>query len=82
MSMEAQFYEARRRQSFIDRRHSLRSERETKPKPERHSSQIPVPVFRSKSQSQPSWLVIPPAHRAKMTFCNNSLFQRDRDIYP
>lgn len=84
MSMEAQFYEARRRQNILDRRNSCRSQNEI-PKPnlqlEHQSLHIPVRVFRPDNARHATWSSIP-MHRAKMTFGDHSLFRRDRDIYP
>lgn len=97
MSMEAQFYEARRKQGILDRRNSLRTEYEI-PKPkllpapalskssrndkaEFYTLQIPIRIFRRSSDRQISFSSIP-SHRAKIVHTDQSLFRRDRDIYP
>lgn len=86
MSMEAQFYEARRRQSFIDRRQSLSRASLDIPRPrfqpEYQSLNVPVRIFRSESTKQHSTWTTIPSHRAKITHTDHSLFRRDRDIYP
>lgn len=85
MSMEAQFYEARRRQSLIDRRNSLRSDyeipKQANVQPKIGTLQIPIRLFRHSSEREMSWSGIP-MHRSKITHTDTSLFRRDRDIYP
>ena len=90
MSMEAQFYEARRRQNWIERRRSLRTDSELRlafqpsTTAAAHSFRINIPV-RIVQQQQPKSFercTCMPMQRTKLTRSDQSLFQRDRDIYP
>ncbi len=83
MSMEAPFYEARRREHNIQRRQSLRTPKEIDKQTRQVEYQtlfIPVRVFHQDDQ-QGRRTAIPMHH---IRFINNgqSLYQRDRDIYP
>jgi len=86
MSTEAQFYEARRLQSAIDRRQSLQIQNEIdkqfqqsshipdRIKPIQQFSYIPDRIFRQENKNTRCTCI--PMRRSQ------SLFQRDRDIYP
>jgi hypothetical protein len=83
MSLEAQFYEARRRQSVMERRQSLRTHHEIDKQfrqPQYHSLHIPVRFFRSDDNHGRCTCI--PMHRTKISASDQSLYQRDRDIYP
>jgi hypothetical protein len=84
MSMEAQFYEALRRQHVIDRRQSLRTQKEMSKQsqqPVYQSLYIPVRIVRQDHYQQMPCTCIP-MRRSILTKSDQSLFQRDRDIYP
>lgn len=78
MSMEAQFYEARRRQSAIDRRQSFQSER-VHPRSDYDTVYIPVRVLRSVEKLPRCTCTATIQHRPQI---DPSLYRRDRDIYP
>lgn len=83
MSLEAQFYEARRRQSFIERRQSLQIQSDVDKYPqlsERRTLHIPVRIFREEPKREVCTCV--PMRRNKLTTSDQSIFQRHRDIYP
>jgi hypothetical protein len=79
--MEAQFYEARRRQHFLERRLSLRTAPAKIDKQARKSEyqilSIPVRVFHQDDRS-----TCPPKHRIILAYSDHSIYQRNRDIYP
>merc|ERR1712110_1027330 len=89
MSMEAQFYEARRRQNWIERRRSLRADNELHQvrnlvQPFAHRSfklNIPVRIIQQDSKPRERCTCMP-MQRTILTRSDQSLFQRDRDIYP
>ncbi len=84
MSMEAQFYEARRRQSAIERRQSLRSEKEIEKQSRSwdgyHALYIPVRLLVQMDKRDRCTCTALP--RLQLVHINQSLYQRDRDIYP
>ena len=83
MSIESQFYEARRRQSFIDRRQSLQIESEIGKRnrqTEHQSLHIPVRLIHQDNKQEQCTKV--PKRRNKLYNSDLSLFQRSRDIYP
>ncbi len=81
MSLEAQFYEARRRQHFLERRLSLRTAPVEIDKQARKSEHqiisIPVRVFHQDGRS-----TAPPKQRIILAYSDHSIYQRNRDIYP
>ena len=84
MSLEAQFYEARRRQSAIDRRQSLRSEKEMEKQIRQcegyHTLYIPVRLLiQSEKHPRCTCTALP---RLQFVHTNQPLYQRNRDIYP
>lgn len=85
MSMEAQFYEARRRQSNIERRSSLRTEQEINKQLSNQQNKyqylsIPVRVIRQDEKKDPCTCNL--IRRMSLIRTDQPLFQRDRDIYP
>lgn len=84
MSTEAQFYEARRRQSAIERRLSLRSQQEIHSQAYRQVQPqylcIPIHIVRQDDKNGRCTCV--PMRRMSLGKPDPSLFQRDRDIYP
>lgn len=83
MSTEAQFYEARRRQTAIDRRHSLRTQQDIdkqNQKPKYQYLYIPVRFVDENEQKRRCTCISMP--RMQVLRTAQSLFQRDRDIYP
>jgi hypothetical protein len=83
MSFEAQFYEARRRQNFVERHQSLRSQTEIDKQtrqPQYQALHIPIRVFRQ--DDKPGRCTCIPMRRTKISNSDYSLYQRDRDIYP
>lgn len=81
MSMEAQFYEARRRQSAIDRRQSFQSERDNQ-RSDYDTIYIPVRVLRPTEKLPRCTCTAAIQHRPHMTKVDHSVYRRDRDIYP
>jgi hypothetical protein len=80
MSTEAQFYEARRRQSAIERRLSLRSQQEIHTQAEPQYLCIPIRIVRQEDKNGRCTCM--PMRRMSLGKLDSSLFQRDRDIYP
>ncbi len=83
MSLEAQFYEARRRQHVVDRRQLLRPQTEIDKRtrqPEYQILCIPVRVVRQADKRGPCTCIL--MRRIKLAHIDQSLYQRDRDIYP
>ena len=81
MSMEAQFYEARRRQSAMDRRQSFHSERDHQ-QSNYDTVYIPVRILRSTEKLPRCTCTATIQNRPHMTKVDHSLYRRDRDIYP
>ncbi|CAF0988429.1 unnamed protein product [Rotaria sp. Silwood1] len=83
MSMEAQFYEARRRQSFIERRQSFQNLNEiTKPSQQPEYATLHIPVRLSHHDNKHGRCTCIPMRRTKLVTSDQSLYKRDRDIYP
>ncbi|CAF1208730.1 unnamed protein product [Rotaria magnacalcarata] len=83
MSLEAQFYEARRRQNFIERRqsfHTLNDLAKQEQKSDYGSLHIPVRLIRAYEKDERYACV--PMHRTKLNTSDQSIYQRNRDIYP
>ena len=81
MSMEAQFYEARRRQSAIDRRQSFHMERD-RDQSDYKTVYIPVRVRQSTERIPRCTCTAVVHHRPQILQNDPALYQRDRDIYP
>jgi len=82
MSLEAQFYEARRRQSAIQRRLSLRTEKEVEKQTQYRTLYIPVRLLAQTDKHDRCAYTALPRPRFQLVYINQSLYQRDRDIYP
>ena len=81
MSMEAQFYEARRRQSAIDRRQSFHTEGDRR-QSDYQTVYIPVRVQRSTDKLPRCTCTAVMHHRPQILQNDPALYQRNRDIYP
>ncbi|CAF4006297.1 unnamed protein product [Rotaria sp. Silwood2] len=83
MSMEAQFYEARRRQNYIERRQSLQNLNEiTKPSQQHEYATLHIPVRLSHQYDKHERCTCIPMRRNKFSDSDQSLYKRNRDIYP
>ncbi|CAF1044976.1 unnamed protein product [Rotaria sordida] len=81
--MEAQFYEARRRQNAIERRQSLQSRNETVKQPQQSEyTVLHIPVRLPHKDDKHERCTCTPMHRTKLTNSDQSLYKRNRDIYP
>lgn len=83
MSLEAQFYEARRRQNFIERRQSFNTLKDVvkqEQKAKFATLQIPVRVMHPENNQGRCTCI--PMQRSKLHASEQSIFQRNRDIYP
>jgi len=78
--MEAQFYEAQRRQNSIQRRLSLQTQKELDQRSEYQYLSIPLGIIRQEDRSGRCTCI--PTRRFTLITDGLPLFQRDRDIYP
>jgi hypothetical protein len=78
--MEAQFYEAQRRQNSIKRRQSLQAQKEFDQQSEYQYLCIPLRIIRQGDKNGRCTCI--PTRRINLITYDKSLFQRDRDIYP